>query len=64
MIMKFNIVLDQINQKLKHLDKKDYIVVNLEDFAKKYNQEIKEYTNSLGIKNLIKEKYYLTKIEF
>ena len=58
---KFNIVLDQINQKLKHLDKKDYIVVNLEDFAKKYNQEIKRIYKFLGIKKFNKRKILFNK---
>lgn len=57
----FRLVLKIITQKLKYLDKSCYIVVNLEDFAKKYNKEIKRIYNFLDIKKFDNKKILFSK---
>ena len=57
----FKFIVKKINQKLRLLDKKFYIIVKLEDFAGKYNQEIKRIHDFLGIKKLYNSKLIFDK---
>lgn len=48
--IEFKLVSKKINKKLRLLEKKSYIVINLEDFAKRYKKELKRVHIFLGIK--------------
>ncbi len=57
----FKLILKKIEKKLKLLDKKSFITVNLEDFARKYDREIKRIYNFLDIKKINSKKIIFNK---